>query len=106
MTGVFDRGVFDRGLFDRGLFDRGLWLMGRTIVGKCLFDFNMSREDVLRRSMCVGRAGFNSNSELKTRNSPAARISPAKSLYIKRKVYFSDGERMKSKLHFSHSRAV
>ena len=50
-------------------FARGLWLRGRTIVGKCLFDFNMSREDVLRQSMCVGRAGFNSNSELKTRNS-------------------------------------
>ena len=52
-----------------GDFARDLWLMGRTLVGKCLLDFNMSREDVLRRSMCVGRAGFNSNSELKTRNS-------------------------------------
>ncbi len=34
-------------------FARGLWLRGRTIVGKCLFDFNMSREDVLRQSMCA-----------------------------------------------------
>ena len=44
-------------------FARGLLLRGRTIVGKCLFDFNMSREDVVRQSFSFLPGAYNFRDE-------------------------------------------